>query len=148
MHRLVGIGLLASVLTSCAQEVADPPPTPATGTPTIASPTGSPSPDDFGEALIVGAAGAPAEGKAPLQVEFNVEIEGGTPPFRVTWTFGDDSPPVSAANASHTYTTPGTYKAAVTVEDGGGDSDSDRVEVSVRSAPDPPPTPRERRPAR
>jgi PKD repeat protein len=130
--RLVGIGLLSSGLASCAQEVADPPPTPATGTATIDSTTGSPSPDEFGEALIVGAAGVPAEGKAPLQVEFNVEIEGGTPPFRVTWTFGDDSPPVSASGATHTYTTPGTYSAAVTVDDGGGDSDSDRVVVSVR----------------
>jgi hypothetical protein len=130
ISRLLGIGLLSSVLASCSQEVADPPPTPATAP--IAAPAGSASPDDFGEVLIVGAAGAPAEGKAPLQVEFNVEIEGGTPPFRVTWTFGDDSPPVSASNATHTYATPGTYHAAVAVEDGGGDSDSDRVEVSVR----------------
>jgi len=132
MRWLVGIALLSSALTSCSQEVAEPTPTPATGTATIAAPTGSPSPDEFGEPLVVGAARAPAEGKAPLHVEFNVEIEGGTPPFRVTWTFGDESPPVSGSNPAHTYATPGTYKAAVTVEDGGGDADSDRIEVSVR----------------
>ena len=132
MRWLVGISLLSSVLTSCSQEVAEPTPTPATGTATIASPTGSRSPDEFGEPLIVGAAGTPVDGKAPLQVEFNVEIEGGTPPFRITWTFGDESPAISASNPAHTYTTPGTYKAAVTVEDGGGDSDTDRVDVSVR----------------
>lgn len=129
---LVGIGLLSSLLGSCSREVADPAPTPAAGTTPIAPLTGVPSPDAFGESLLVGATGTPVEGKAPLHVEFNVEIDGGTPPFRVTWTFGDESAPISATSVAHTYTSPGTYRAAVTVEDGAGDSDSDRVEVRIR----------------
>ena len=128
MRWVVVTALLLGALTSCSGEVVEPMP----GTTTIASPTGSPSADDFGEPLIVGAAGTPAEGKAPLQVEFNVEIEGGTPPFRVTWTFGDDSQPISASTTAHTYAAPGVYTAVVTVEDGGGDADSDRIDVTVR----------------
>jgi hypothetical protein len=130
--RLAGVALLSIFLTACSRELTELPrlsPTVALAT-SPASPA-HPSPDDFGEPLLTLAGAAPAEGKAPLSVEFNVEIEGGTPPFRITWRFGDDSPPVAAPSPTYTYASPGRYRAEVAVHDGGGDSDIDWIEITV-----------------
>jgi PKD repeat protein len=73
----------------------------------------------------------PEEGKAPLRVQFNADIEGGTPPLKIQWDFGDGSPPSSEAKAVHTYEKPGSYTATLDVDDSAADSDSDWLEIEV-----------------
>jgi len=129
---LAGVALLSIFLTACSHELTEPPPvSPTVALATSPASAAQPSPDDFGEPLLTLAGASPAEGKAPLSVEFNVEIEGGTPPFRITWRFGDDSPPVAASSPTYTYASPGRYRAEVAVHDGGGDSDTDWIEITV-----------------
>lgn len=75
---------------------------------------------------VARATGTPREGPAPLTVSFDAsastDADGDTLTF--DWDFGDgtDPPPGANATASHTYTTPGTYTARVTVSDGRGGS--------------------------
>ena len=73
-------------------------------------------------AFQVTAHAAPVSGVAPLQVAFTSEVSGGTPPYTVTWHFGDSTPndtgsPSVAGNTSHTYESAGTYNATITVVD-------------------------------
>ena len=84
------------------------------------------------EPLLAWADANPEEGKAPLAVEFKADTEGGKPPLKYTWKFGDGSPDSSEANPKHTYDKPGKYRADLSVSDGGGDSDSDYIEVEVQ----------------
>lgn len=63
---------------------------------------------------------------APLNATFVYGISGGmtvgffnyTPNVTRTWDFGDGTPPQTSFSAIHTYTTPGTYLATLTVFDG------------------------------
>ena len=48
----------------------------------------------------------------------------------ITWAFGDGTQG-AGRNATHTYTTPGTYDATVTVRDAGGLTATDTVVVTV-----------------
>jgi PKD repeat protein len=73
-------------------------------------------------ALNVGADATPQSGVVPLPVAFTSEISGGTPPYTVTWNFGDSTPvvrgnPSAAGNTSHTYESVGKYNATLTVVD-------------------------------
>jgi PKD repeat protein len=56
-----------------------------------------------------------------------------------TWNFGDGSPAATAAggSATHTYSTPGTYDATLTVcdKDGGCNGDSRRITVAAQAQP-------------
>ena len=70
------------------------------------------------------------EGVAPLAVQFSADIEGGKPPLKLKWTFGDGSESTDT-NPKHTYDKPGKYRADLEVSDSGGDSDSDYIEVEV-----------------
>ena len=97
---------------------------PAAPAPTIAGET-----DD--EALLVWAEGEPEEGSAPLAVELKSDVEGGKPPLKYTWKFGDGSPDSSETNPKHTYEKPGKYRADLSVSDAAGDSDDDYVEITV-----------------
>ena len=85
---------------------------------------------------VAQAAGTPLSGTAPLAVAFSSagssDPDGDT--LSHSWEFGDGTPNSTAANPSHTYTTPGTYTAKLTVSDGKGNSDSKTVSVEVRSA--------------
>ncbi len=85
---------------------------------------------------VAQAAGTPLSGTAPLAVGFSSagssDPDGDT--LSYSWQFGDGTPNSTAANPSHTYTTPGTYTATLTVNDGKGNSDSKTVAVEVRSA--------------
>ncbi len=85
---------------------------------------------------VAQAAGTPLSGTAPLAVAFSSagssDPDGDT--LSYSWEFGDGTPNSTAANPSHTYTTPGTYTAKLTVSDGKGNSDSKTVAVEVRSA--------------
>jgi PKD repeat protein len=64
-------------------------------------------------------------------VQFNADIEGGTPPLKIQWDFGDGSPPSSEAKPVHTYEKPGSYTATLDVDDSAADSDSDWLEIEV-----------------
>ena len=55
-------------------------------------------------------------------------------PLSYTWDFGDTTAGVTTQNASHTYTTPGSYTAKVTVSDGKGGTASATLPITVTQA--------------
>ncbi|MEV0826766.1 ThuA domain-containing protein [Nonomuraea rubra] len=81
----------------------------------------------------VTATATPATGVAPLKVDFKAtatDPEGD--PLTYKWNFGvNGAPEPTTADASHTYTAPGTYTAVVTVSDDKGASSSAQVAVKV-----------------
>jgi PKD repeat protein len=84
----------------------------------------------------------PQSGAAPLAVSFDSagssDADGGIVSY--AWDFGDPTSgtnTASGATAAHTYATPGTYTATLTVTDGGGATDSATVQIVV-SANQPP----------
>lgn len=117
---------------------------PPTSTTTVAKPptppaaAGGPTTTVLGEVdeealpLLAWADGSPEEGKAPLTVEFKADTEGGTPPLKHTWKFGDGTAESHEANPKHTYDKPGKYRADLDVEDSAGDADSDYIEIEVQ----------------
>ncbi|MCI4368220.1 MAG: PKD domain-containing protein [Thermoplasmata archaeon] len=52
---------------------------------------------------------APSHGVVPLKVEVSATPSGGTPPYRITWSWGDGSSEVHGSNASYTYEYIGEY---------------------------------------
>jgi PKD repeat protein len=115
-----------------------PPPTPTT---TVAAGTAGPTTTTMaaGKAegeepapLLAWADGSPEEGSAPLTVEFKADIEGGTPPLKYSWSFGDGTPNATEPNPKHTYEKAGKYRADLSVTDSGGDSDSDYLDIEVQ----------------
>jgi PKD repeat protein len=75
--------------------------------------------------------GSKEEGPAPLTVEFEADVEGGTPPLKYVWKFGDGAESTEK-NPKHTYEKAGKYRADLEVADSAGDSDSDYVEIEVQ----------------
>lgn len=75
-------------------------------------------------------AAAPAQGVAPLAVQFSgagsSDPEG--EPLTYTWAFGDGTAGGTGATVAHTYTRPGVYTARLTVSDGTG---NDMVETPI-----------------
>lgn len=82
--------------------------------------------------MLAWAEAEPEEGKAPLAVQFTADIDGGKPPLKYTWKFGDGSPDSNEANPKHTYDKPGSYRADLEVADATGDEDSDYIEIEVQ----------------
>ena len=73
------------------------------------------------------------EGKAPLTVSFDLDIDGGTQPYKYKWDFGDGQKSTEAnPKLSHVYEKPGTYMVEVTIDDSGSDSDFDILEIEVQ----------------
>jgi len=70
--------------------------------------------------LNASAVGSPLSGVAPLSVSFAGAVSGGYPPYSYDWTFGDSTPHSSNPAPSHTYSTPGSFTARLTVTDGLG----------------------------
>lgn len=70
--------------------------------------------------LMVGASASPTYGDAPLAIQFNGTVTGGTAPYTWSWDFGDGSPSSSVENPSHTYALDGKYAAQLTVTDSVG----------------------------
>jgi|GEM_PF-5007688 len=68
------------------------------------------------------ASGTPLSGGAPLTVAFSGSASGGTSPYSFDWSFGDGTPHDTAQNPSHTYTSPGSYSASLTVTDAGSNT--------------------------
>ncbi|MDA0638777.1 ThuA domain-containing protein, partial [Nonomuraea sp. MCN248] len=82
---------------------------------------------------VVTATATPVTGVAPLTVDFEAtatDPEGD--PITYKWNFGvNGAPEPTTAEASHTYTAPGTYTAVVTVSDDKGASATAQVQVKV-----------------
>ena len=74
----------------------------------------------------------PTKARRRSTVEFKADIEGGKPPLKYLWKFGDGSPDSTDANPKHTYEKAGKYRADLEVNDSAGDSDSDYVEIDVQ----------------
>ncbi len=55
-------------------------------------------------------------GEAPLTVKFTGNVSGGTGPYTYSWDFGDGQSDTTQ-DATHIYSTPGTYTATFTVTD-------------------------------
>jgi len=104
----------------------------AATTPTTA-PAGEKGPEDDEPApLLAWADSDTDEGKAPLTIQFTADVEGGTPPLKHVWKFGDGTPDSTEPNPKHTYAKPGQYRADLEVADSAGDSDSDYLEIDVQ----------------
>ncbi|MGA9751936.1 MAG: PKD domain-containing protein [Acidobacteriota bacterium] len=67
--------------------------------------------------LGASAVGSPLSGVAPLSVSFTGAVSGGYPPYSYDWKFGDSTPHSSDLSPSHTYSTPGSFAAQLTVTD-------------------------------
>ncbi len=84
---------------------------------------------------VAAAAADPSSGTAPLQVSFSSAGSHDPDGSIVTyaWDFGDGGSS-SLANPAHTYTTPGSYTATLTVTDNQGATDSASVAIEVGGA--------------
>lgn len=120
---LIGGGVAAAAVVGIAAAVVltTPPPTP---------PTPPPPPPT---ALSVSATATPTSGNAPLSVNFASTVSGGTSPYAYNWDFGDGSPASSDPNPTHSYTSPGTYTAKLTVVDSAANSGSAQATITVTS---------------
>jgi PKD repeat protein len=126
---------VASGCSSCQQSASSPAPvveqdrlTRATGavSSTARTPEGAPP----GCAVV--ADSSVDEGVAPLEVQFSAEGMCSDVDGTFTWDFGDGSAPMHDAKPTHTYTSPGSYSARVTLEDPENKvKDSDAVPVTV-----------------
>jgi PKD repeat protein len=136
MHtQLTGLALVAA-LVGCGggeEPKQAPPPTPAP-TAAPAAPAAPPSTVKAGaEPLAIFLDANTIEGKAPLAVTFDLDVDGGTPPYKWKWDFGDGQKATDAnPKLSHTYDKPGTFMVEVTIDDAGGDSDFDILEIEVK----------------
>jgi PKD repeat protein len=134
----VSLPLLLAGCGGGEQPAATPPTTATTGAAAVPPPATPPTTmagqaeDDEAAPLLAWADGTPEEGKAPLTVEFKADTEGGTPPLKYEWKFGDGTPDSNEANPKHTYDKPGKYRADLAVSDSAGDSDSDYIEIEVQ----------------
>src|SRR4029077_7721230 len=73
---------------------------------------------------VARATGSPLSGAAPLAVNFDASTSTDANGDALTydWDWGDGTPHGIGAKPTHTYVTPGTYTATVTVNDGRGGS--------------------------
>ncbi|KRT57715.1 protein of unknown function (DUF5011) [endosymbiont of Ridgeia piscesae] len=83
------------------------------------------------------ASATPDNGVAPLEVSFSSagssDADGSIQSY--SWVFGDGGS-ATDANPSHSYTSPGSYTATLTVTDDQGGSDSSSLTIVVAEAPD------------
>jgi len=79
---------------------------------------------------------SPAEGQAPLLVEFKDQSTRGWPPYSYRWDFdGNGMVDSTEANPSYTYTQAGTYHVDLWVEDAIGDKDHAEETITVTGPP-------------
>lgn len=97
-----------------------------------ASITVSPVAGNNSPTAVVGA--VPLSGTAPLNVAFSGagSSDPDSDPLTYAWTFGDGAGG-SGATTNHTYATPGTYTATLTVDDGRGGSGTAHVDITVNA---------------
>ncbi len=88
------------------------------------------------QAPVVNASASPTSGATPLNVTFSSsgssDPEG--QPLTYSWAFGDGATS-TAANPSHTYSSPGVYQARLTVSDGVNTSISTPIAISAGDVP-------------
>ena len=98
--------------------------------PQAAAPGGGAGQADDDDCVVVADVN-PDFGPPPLTVNFTAEAEckTGTPSYK--WTFGDDSPPSTEPNPSHTYAKEGDFTATVTVTVPNGATSTDEVDIFV-----------------
>ena len=88
------------------------------------------------QAPVVNASASPTTGATPLNVTFSSsgssDPEG--QPLTYSWAFGDGTTS-TAANPSHTYSSPGVYQARLTVSDGVNTSISTPIAISAGDVP-------------
>jgi PKD domain len=70
-------------------------------------------------------------GEIPLSVKLDVTINegGGTPPYTITWDFGDATPFSNDQSPTHVYEFPGEFRASVIVRDKNGKTAQDFADV-------------------
>ncbi len=88
----------------------------------------------FGQLLVASASATPLATDIQQTVTFSSAIAGGQTPYAVSWKFGDGGS-ATTANASHAYTTPGTYTATFTVTDAYGQTVSHSLQVNISADP-------------
>ncbi|MBD3332827.1 PKD domain-containing protein [candidate division GN15 bacterium] len=76
----------------------------------------------------------PTSGPAPLVVQFQASVAGGTAPFSYYWDFGNGYFG-NVADTSHTYFIPGDYTVRLYVTDDGGEICSTLVPIDVQVNP-------------
>jgi len=79
---------------------------------------------------------SPSSGYAPLAVSFSGSATGGTPPYTYRWSFGDGGSS-TVQNPSHTYSSPGSFTATLTVTDSQSATNSKSLTINVTSAANP-----------
>lgn len=87
--------------------------------------------------FLITASAAPLTGPAPLTVQFSAALQGGTPPYAYSWTFGDGATSTDAA-PTHVYDADGSYNAVLAVVDQGGQAAVDNhlvIAVGSDAAP-------------
>jgi PKD repeat protein len=132
--QLTGIAAF-TVLVGCGGgEEAKQAPVPAPAPAPAAAPGTPPSTAKAGvEPLAIFLDADTIDGKAPLTVNFDLDLDGGTPPYKWKWDFGDGQKATDAdPKLAHVYDKPGTYMVEVTIDDAGGDSDFDILEIEVK----------------
>lgn len=74
-----------------------------------------------------------SSGTAPLAVQFTSNVTLGTPPYNLTWSFGDGTPPAYGTSVAHTYTLGGLYDASLLVTDSKGNTGQATAAITVLS---------------
>ncbi|MGB5888735.1 MAG: PKD domain-containing protein, partial [Thermoanaerobaculia bacterium] len=92
------------------------------------------------QAPVASISAVPVVGNAPLNVNFNgsASSDPNGDSLSFAWNFGDGTQ-ASGSAVSHTYPSPGTYTASLTVSDTHGASDTDAVTITVDDGDPPPP---------
>ena len=81
--------------------------------------------------LKVDATASRTTAKAPASITLTAVIDGGAPPYTVSWWFGDDSDPMTGLSAGHFYEDPITYTSCCIVLDSVGHEVSDYIDLNL-----------------
>jgi beta propeller repeat protein len=79
---------------------------------------------------VVLASANPVSGEIPLLVQFNSVVTGGDPPLVFLWEFRDGTTS-NLQNPVHSYLTPGSYTARITITDNDGDNSRDSILIKA-----------------
>ena len=79
---------------------------------------------------------SPSQPTAGTVVSFKSAVSGGIAPYDYSWNFGDSTATSSSANPSHTYSSAGTFKVSLTVNDSAGkqSTTSNNIVVATNSS--------------